>query len=124
LYGWGQMRRLSRELQPIGSAVKLTLKHLDLSENAFRDEREGFVGINNGWPAIISNLKSLLEPGQAMPAIMLGGSVLKVPRLTAIEDWKGKLHAIEREASLLMQGREEGETARVGNPAEVRRQFP
>lgn len=47
----------------MGYSVKLTLKHLDLSANAFRDESEGFVGINNGWPAIISNLKSMLETG-------------------------------------------------------------
>lgn len=63
--------RVTFELQPLGSAVKLTLKHLDLSANAFRDEGEGFVGINNGWPAIISNLKSLLETGHTIKAINL-----------------------------------------------------
>ncbi len=59
------------ELKRMESAVKLTLKHVDLSTNAFRDESEGFVGINNGWPAIISNLKSVLETGYAMPDISI-----------------------------------------------------
>lgn len=57
------------ELQPMDSIVKLTLKHHHLLPSDFRDEREGFYGINNGWPAILSNLKSLLETGRTLPPI-------------------------------------------------------
>ena len=66
-----QLPRVTFKLQQMDSAVKLTLKHTDLSADAFREESEGFVGINNGWPAIVSNLKSVLEIGRAMPAIQL-----------------------------------------------------
>lgn len=59
------------ELKPIGSTVKLILKHENLPESAFFDESEGFRGINNGWPAILSNLKSLLETGRTLPEIMI-----------------------------------------------------
>jgi len=56
-------------LEPHGDLVKLTLTH------------EGFVegsklldGISKGWPAILSNLKSLLESGEplAIPPTALG----------------------------------------------------
>jgi uncharacterized protein YndB with AHSA1/START domain len=56
-------------LKPLDSTVKLVLKHENLPSNAFVDEDEGFYGINNGWPAILSNLKSLLETGRTLPAI-------------------------------------------------------
>ncbi|MGG1679079.1 SRPBCC family protein [Neobacillus sp. NRS-1170] len=57
------------ELRELDSTVKLTLKHENLPSTAFLDESEGFYGINNGWPAILSNLKSLLETGRTLPAI-------------------------------------------------------
>jgi uncharacterized protein YndB with AHSA1/START domain len=55
-------------LEPYGDLVKLTLTH------------EGFTnirllaGISSGWPAILSNLKSLLETGDALaiPRAALG----------------------------------------------------
>ena len=46
------------ELEPTGEAVKLTVTHTM--------EREGskFIGaVSDGWPKILSNLKSLLETG-------------------------------------------------------------
>ncbi|MBB6730396.1 SRPBCC family protein [Cohnella zeiphila] len=58
-------------LIPMESAVKLVLKHEWLSPGAFRGEEDGFIGIDNGWPAILSNLKSLLETGRALPAVTL-----------------------------------------------------
>lgn len=58
-------------LQPMGSTIKLTLKHEDLLPSDFYDESAGFQGINNGWPAIISNLKSLLETGKTLPALTI-----------------------------------------------------
>lgn len=57
------------QLKELDSTVKLTLKHENLPSTAFLDESEGFHGINNGWPAILSNLKSLLETGHTLPAI-------------------------------------------------------
>ncbi|WCK55230.1 SRPBCC family protein [Aneurinibacillus sp. Ricciae_BoGa-3] len=61
--------RVIFELQPMESTVKLTLKHEDLLPTDYRDESEGFYGYNNGWPAILSNLKSLLETGRTLPPI-------------------------------------------------------
>lgn len=57
------------ELQPMASIVKLMLKQDHLLPGDFRDEKEGFYGFNNGWPAILSNLKSLLETGRTLPPI-------------------------------------------------------
>ncbi len=65
------MPKVTFELKQMGSIVKLTLKHEYLSEGAFKDEGEGFIGINNGWPAIMSNLKSLLETERILPEIVL-----------------------------------------------------
>ena len=51
------------EIEPVGDAVKLTVTH--------SMEREGskFIGaVSEGWPQILSNLKSLLETG----AVILG----------------------------------------------------
>ena len=51
------------EIEPVGEAVKLTVTH--------SMEREGakFIGaVSQGWPQILSNLKSLLETG----AVVLG----------------------------------------------------
>ncbi|PLR66268.1 SRPBCC family protein [Bacillus sp. UMB0893] len=57
------------ELKQMESTVKLTLKHENLLPSDFRDESEGYYGYNNGWPAILSNLKSLLETGKTLPSI-------------------------------------------------------
>jgi uncharacterized protein YndB with AHSA1/START domain len=61
--------RVTFELKPMDSCVKLTLKHEDLLPQDFCEDDDTFVGLNNGWPAILSNLKSLLETGHTMPAI-------------------------------------------------------
>jgi uncharacterized protein YndB with AHSA1/START domain len=46
------------ELEPEGSAVKLTITHaID------RDPSKLIVAVSGGWPKVISNLKSLLETG-------------------------------------------------------------
>jgi uncharacterized protein YndB with AHSA1/START domain len=46
------------ELEPIGSAVKLSITH------TIEREPSSLIGaVSNGWPKIISNLKSLLETG-------------------------------------------------------------
>ncbi|HXJ92256.1 MAG TPA: SRPBCC family protein [Terriglobia bacterium] len=47
------------ELEPVSEAVKLTITHtMDRPESKF------IKAVSNGWPQILSNLKSLLETGQ------------------------------------------------------------
>ena len=48
-------------LEPHGDLVKLTLTH-----EGFADGSKLLDGISKGWPAILSNLKSLLESGRAL----------------------------------------------------------
>jgi hypothetical protein len=61
--------RVIFELHSLKSTVKLKLRHEDLLPTDFADENEGFYGYNNGWPAILSNLKSLLETGKTLAPI-------------------------------------------------------
>ncbi|WP_219621212.1 SRPBCC domain-containing protein [Bacillus sp. M6-12] len=61
--------RVIFELEQMDSAVKLTLKHEDLLPSDLSEANEGFYGYNNGWPAILSNLKSLLETGHTLPPL-------------------------------------------------------
>ena len=46
--------------------VKLTLIHDNLMDADYVDEPDTFRGYNNGWPFILSNLKSYLETGEIM----------------------------------------------------------
>jgi len=46
------------ELEPVGSAVKLSITH-----TIERERSNLIVAVSGGWPKIISNLKSLLETG-------------------------------------------------------------
>ena len=46
------------ELEPIGTAVKLSITH-----SIERDPSKLIEAVSGGWPKIISNLKSLLEGG-------------------------------------------------------------
>jgi uncharacterized protein YndB with AHSA1/START domain len=59
------------ELQPLDRTVKLTLKHENLAVGDLFDHHDTFEGLNNGWPAILSNLKSLLETGNTLPAVVV-----------------------------------------------------
>jgi uncharacterized protein YndB with AHSA1/START domain len=63
--------RVTFELKPMDSTVKLTLKHENLLPADLVDKDDTFEGLNNGWPAILSNLKSLLETGNTLPAISI-----------------------------------------------------
>ncbi|MCB8905584.1 MULTISPECIES: SRPBCC family protein [unclassified Streptomyces] len=62
--------RLAREprskvtflIEPSGDAVKLTVTHGDLDPGGLM---KGMIG--EGWPALISSLKSLLETGEELP---------------------------------------------------------
>lgn len=48
------------------ACVKLTLIHENLLDVDYVNEPNTFRGYNNGWPFIISNLKSYLESGKVM----------------------------------------------------------
>ncbi|ODG90159.1 MULTISPECIES: SRPBCC family protein [Bacillaceae] len=58
-------------LKELESTVRLTLKHENLEPTDLVDRDDTFEGLNNGWPAILSNLKSLLETGTTLPPISI-----------------------------------------------------
>ncbi|RED55757.1 SRPBCC family protein [Cohnella lupini] len=60
--------KVTYELTPMNATVKLTLRHEDLLEKDIRKDEGKIEGFNNGWPVILSNLKSLLETGNILPA--------------------------------------------------------
>ena len=53
--------RMTYTLEPIGSSVKLTVTH-----TMDRDGSKLVKAVSNGWPSILSSLKSLLETGEAL----------------------------------------------------------
>jgi uncharacterized protein YndB with AHSA1/START domain len=60
------LSRVTYELFPMGDFVKLRLSHENLLPDDVESNPTTFQGINNGWPAVLSSLKSLLETGQSM----------------------------------------------------------
>ncbi|PJZ75351.1 SRPBCC family protein [Leptospira neocaledonica] len=58
--------RVTYILKPMKDLTKLTVLHEDLLPEDFIENPDTFVGLNNGWPAILSSLKSLLETGKAL----------------------------------------------------------
>ncbi|MFL5298220.1 MAG: SRPBCC family protein [Phenylobacterium sp.] len=48
------------DIEDAGGKVKLTVTHSDLGDKALKD-------ISGGWPAVLSNLKTLLETGRTIP---------------------------------------------------------
>jgi uncharacterized protein YndB with AHSA1/START domain len=58
--------RVTYELTPMGAQTKLRLIHENLLPEDVEKDPNKFKGINNGWPAVISSLKSLLETGEAI----------------------------------------------------------
>jgi uncharacterized protein YndB with AHSA1/START domain len=55
--------RLTYELEPQGEAVKLTVIH-----EMDKPESKLIQAVSNGWPHILSSLKSLLETGESLEA--------------------------------------------------------
>jgi uncharacterized protein YndB with AHSA1/START domain/DNA-binding transcriptional ArsR family regulator len=53
--------RVTFDLEPMGEMVKLTVTHDDADEGSVILE-----GVSQGWPSIISSLKTLLETGEAL----------------------------------------------------------
>ena len=58
------LSRVTYELTPMGPMVKLRLIHENLLAEDIEKDPNTFRGINNGWPAVMSSLKSLLETGE------------------------------------------------------------
>lgn len=55
--------RVTYDIEPAGDGVvRLTVTHEDLE----RDERM-LAGVSSGWPKVLSNLKTFLETGRALP---------------------------------------------------------
>ena len=51
------------EIQAHGGGVRLYLTHSHLEPADLDPRKDTFAGLNNGWPAILSSLKSLVETG-------------------------------------------------------------
>lgn len=72
LFGWTEEKlagyaeeprsKVTFELEPVGTMVKLTVVHDD-----FEPGSEMLKAISGGWPGILSSLKTLLETGQPLP---------------------------------------------------------
>jgi uncharacterized protein YndB with AHSA1/START domain/biotin operon repressor len=71
LFGWSEERlaelqeerrsKVTFDIEPAGAAVKLTVLHDD-----FEPGSEMLDGVSQGWPMILSNLKSLLETDEVL----------------------------------------------------------
>jgi uncharacterized protein YndB with AHSA1/START domain/DNA-binding transcriptional ArsR family regulator len=64
--GPGEERRagpskVTFDIEPYGEIVRLTVTHEDLADQAEYDDASA------GWPAVLANLKSLLETGHVLP---------------------------------------------------------
>lgn len=53
--------RVAFELEPVADMVRLTVTHDELDEGSEMQRR-----ISQGWPRVLSSLKSLLETGRAL----------------------------------------------------------
>ncbi len=54
--------RVTFEIEPVAEMVRLTVTHAELDEGSEMQR-----GISQGWPRVLSSLKSLLETGRALP---------------------------------------------------------
>jgi uncharacterized protein YndB with AHSA1/START domain/DNA-binding transcriptional ArsR family regulator len=55
--------RVTFDIEPVGAMVKLTVVH-----DGFEPGSTVLQSISGGWPSLLSNLKTLLETGQTLPA--------------------------------------------------------
>ena len=55
--------KVAFDIEPLGDYVRLTVVH-----DGFEDGSAVLSGISQGWPLIVSSLKSLLETGDVLPA--------------------------------------------------------
>jgi uncharacterized protein YndB with AHSA1/START domain len=56
--------RVTFEIEPVGDIVRLTVTHDRLEPGS-----EMLKGITEGWPKVLSSLKSLLEVGRPLPKL-------------------------------------------------------
>jgi len=56
--------RVTFEIEPIGDVVRLTVTHDRLEPGS-----EMLRGITEGWPKVLSSLKSLMEVGRSLPEL-------------------------------------------------------
>lgn len=63
-----KVSRVVYELEGLGASTRLTVTHSELEAGSGME-----TGIRAGWPAVLSNLKSLLEAGRTMTADIWGG---------------------------------------------------
>jgi uncharacterized protein YndB with AHSA1/START domain len=56
--------RVTFEIEPIGGVVRLTVTHSRLEPGS-----EMLEGITEGWPKVLSSLKSLMEVGRPLPKL-------------------------------------------------------
>ena len=52
--------QVAMDIVELGGKVRLSVTHTDLDD-------EGLEAISGGWPAVLSNLKTLLETGRTLP---------------------------------------------------------
>jgi uncharacterized protein YndB with AHSA1/START domain/DNA-binding transcriptional ArsR family regulator len=55
--------KVTFDMEPVGQTVKLTVIH-----DGFEPSSTVLESVSEGWPAIIANLKTLLETGETLPA--------------------------------------------------------
>jgi len=55
--------RVTFEIEPVGEMAKLTVVHDD-----FDEESTAATMVRNGWPVLLSSLKTLLETGEPLPS--------------------------------------------------------
>ncbi|WP_239257166.1 SRPBCC domain-containing protein [Listeria ilorinensis] len=60
---------VSFQIQPLGEVVRLTLTHEHLLAEDFETNPNTFEGYNNGWPVVLSSLKTFLETGEPLGKI-------------------------------------------------------
>jgi uncharacterized protein YndB with AHSA1/START domain len=60
-----RVSRVAFDIEQLGEKVRLTVTHTELSEQGLKD-------ISGGWPAVLSNLKTLLETGRTIPGAFAG----------------------------------------------------
>jgi uncharacterized protein YndB with AHSA1/START domain len=56
--------RVTFEIEPVRDAVRLTVTH-----DSLEPASDMLKGITEGWPKVLSSLKSLLETGKALPKL-------------------------------------------------------
>ncbi len=60
-----RVSRCAFDIDDLGDKVRLTITHTELTEQGLRD-------VSAGWPAVLANLKTMLETGATMPDAFSG----------------------------------------------------